>query len=48
MADISTSEIHLHDLPTEKVNLTPAGATVVREIHTKIQVCMHHTRSIEQ
>lgn len=38
MADLATSEIHLYDLPTKTVNLNPTGATVVREIHTKIQV----------
>lgn len=38
MADIATSEIHVFDLPTERVSLTPTGVTVVREIHTKIQV----------
>lgn len=38
MADIATSEIQVYDLPTKTVNLTPTGATVVREITTKIQV----------
>ncbi|BCR92238.1 DUF4139 domain-containing protein [Aspergillus chevalieri] len=37
MADIATSEIQIYDLPTKTVNLTPMGATVVREITTKIQ-----------
>lgn len=39
MADIATSEIQVYNLPTKTVNLTPTGATVVREITTKIQVC---------
>lgn len=39
MADIATSEIQIYYLPTKTVNLTPTGATVVREITTKIQVC---------
>lgn len=38
MADIFTSEIAISALPTKSVTLTPHRATVVREIHTTIQV----------
>ncbi|KAF7589072.1 hypothetical protein BBP40_004777 [Aspergillus hancockii] len=37
MAEISTSEVQISDLPTKPVTFTPQRATVVREIHASIQ-----------
>ncbi|KAL4928889.1 uncharacterized protein BDV17DRAFT_263046 [Aspergillus undulatus] len=37
MAEITTSEILLSELPTKEVTLAPGQSTVVREIHTTIQ-----------
>lgn len=42
MADIPTSTVQITTLPTKSVTITPQRATIVREIHTSIQVCTYH------
>ncbi|KAE8148998.1 hypothetical protein BDV25DRAFT_141212 [Aspergillus avenaceus] len=44
MAEISTSEVEISDLPTKSVTITPQRATVTREIRASIQQGQHELK----